>query len=105
MGRIYTNNDDDTWYILDNLDRAQKRWNSIAKILKRESADAVCMAKIYPAVVQAVLLYEADSWVVSDRNMKRLRSFHRRALRYMTGDHIKKDGDGVWEYPDQMWAL
>ena len=100
LGRIYTNNDDDTRYILDNLDRAQKRWNSIAKILKRESADAVCMAKIYPAVVQAVLLYGADSWVVSDRNMKRLWSFHRRALRYMMGDHMKKDGDGVCEYPD-----
>ena len=68
--------------------------------MKREGADAVCMAKIYLAVVQAVLLYGADSWVVSDRNMKRLQSFHRRALRYMTGTHIKKDGDGTWEYPD-----
>ena len=44
--------------------------NSIAKKMKREGADAVCMAKIYLAVVQAVLLDGADSWVLSDRNMK-----------------------------------
>ena len=58
------------------------------------------MGKIYLAVVQAVLLYGADSWIVSTRNMQLLRSFHHRAARYMTGQHIKKQGDGTWEYPD-----
>ena len=51
-------------------------------------------------IVQAVLLYGADTWVVSKRNMDSLRSFHKRAMRYMTGLHIRKGEGDVWEYPD-----
>ena len=62
----------------------------------------MCMAKFYMAVVQAVLLYGADSWTITERNWKKLRSFHKRALRYMTGRHIKKMEDGKWEYPNDQ---
>ena len=57
------------------------------------------MGKIYLAVVQAVLLYGVDSWVVEEKNMRKLRIFYRSALRYMMGEHIEK-GDGDWQYPD-----
>ena len=52
------------------------------------------------AVVQAVLLYGADSWTITDRNWNRLESFQKRAVRYMTGQHIRKNGDGTWTYPN-----
>ena len=58
------------------------------------------MAKFYMTVVQAVLLYGADSWTITKRNWKRLQAFHNRALRYMTGQHIRKGADGVWTYPN-----
>ena len=62
------------------------------------------MTKFYLAIVQAVLLYGADTWVVSERDMGKLRSFHWRAIRYMTGCHIRKrggeGGEGDWEYPN-----
>ena len=64
------------------------------------------MAKFYMAVVQAVLLYGADSWVISKRNWSNLRAFHNTALRYMTSQHIKKKEDGTFEYPcheDLQW--
>ena len=32
--------------------------------------------------------------------MKRLEAFHHRAVRYTTGNHIKKHIDGSWEYPN-----
>ena len=57
------------------------------------------MAKFYMAVVQAVLLYGADSWVITDKNWRKLRSFHNKALRYMTGKHIIKHSEDNWEYP------
>ena len=44
LGRILCNDDDNTKCIMDNLKRAKNRWNSIAKILKREGANAKCMA-------------------------------------------------------------
>ena len=72
----------------------------MAKILKDEGANAKTMSKFYLTVVQAVLLYGADTWVVSKRNMDSLRSFHKRAMRYMTGLHIRKGEGDVWEYPD-----
>ena len=58
------------------------------------------MAKFYLAVVQSVLLYGAESWVVSQRDLKILRSFHRRAVRYMTNNHIRKLDENEWVYPD-----
>ena len=64
------------------------------------------MAKFYMAVVQAVLLYGADSWVITTQNWQKLRAFHNRALRHMTGRHITKNQDGTWKYPchvDLQW--
>ena len=109
LGRILSHDDDDTKCIMDNLKRAKNRWNSIAKILKREGANAICMARFYLTVVQAVLLYGADSWTVTERNMKKLDSFHKRAVRYMTGQHIRKVCRGRneerWEYPEHRILL
>ena len=100
LGRILTDNDDDEECVTDNLRRARQKWGVIAKILKREGANPVCMSRFYLTVVQAVLLYGADTWVIGKRDMGRLRSFHRRAIRHMTGQHIRKGGDDEWEYPD-----
>ena len=64
------------------------------------------MAKFYMAIVQAVLLYGADLWVITEKNWKKLRSFHNHALRHMTGKHIIKKDENTWEYPchsDLQW--
>ena len=102
LGRIIREDDDDTQTILEQIKKARGKWNSIAKILKREGANAQTMAKFYMTVIQAVLLYGADSWTITKRNWKRLEAFHHRAVRYMTGQHIKKKGDGSWEYPNHL---
>ena len=99
LGRFFTDNDNDSVCIQENIKNARKRWNCIGKILKAEGASAKCMAKFYITIVQAVLLYGADSWVVSKRDLERLRSFHHRAVRYITGRHIRKKGEDHWEYP------
>ena len=100
LGRILTDTDDDTAAITNQLKKARQQWNAIARILKRKGANAMTMAKFYMAIVQAVLLYGADSWVISARNMQRLRAFHDLALRHVTGRHIRKNQDGTWQYPD-----
>ena len=63
------------------------------------------MAKFYITVVQAVLLYGADTWTVSKKDRNKLQSFHRQATRYMTGSHIRNDGEENWEYPDHDTLL
>ena len=99
LGRTLSEDDDDTRCIEGNLRKARTQWNCIAKILKQEGANAKCMAKFYITVVQAVLLYGADSWAVSQRNERKLVSFHRRAIRYLTNTHIRKLENGKWVHP------
>ena len=99
LGRWFSNYDNDSKCILENIMKAKQRWNRIAHILKREGANAACMGKIYQVNLQAVLLYGADSWTIDNRNMRKLQSFHRRVVRHITGKHIMKVGD-TWEYPN-----
>ena len=105
LGLIFTEDDNDSVCIQENLKNARKRWNCVAKILKTEGANAKCMAKFYITIVQAVLLYGADSWVVTQRYLSKLRSFHNRAIRYITGKHIRKRSEHAWEYPNHTVLL
>ena len=81
------------------MKKARKRWACVGKILKTEGMNPKIMSKFYLTIVQAVLLYGSDSWVVKKRDHDALRSFHRRAVRYMTGQHIRKLGENQWNYP------
>ena len=72
----------------------------MAKILKREGANPLQMGRFYMAIVQAVLLYGSESWTPSLRDMEALERFQKKATRYMTNSHIRKDPQGNWHYPD-----
>ena len=63
------------------------------------------MAKFYFATVQAILLYGAESWTLTKNNLRKLNSFHLRAIRHMTGVHIRKRSNGRWEYPEHKDLL
>ena len=68
------------------------------------------MAMFYIAIVQAVLLYGADSWLVSKRDQDTLNRFHKRAVRHITGVHIRRSAQGTRTYPDhnallRKWGL
>ena len=104
LGRTLSHMDDDTKCIEQNIKKTRQQWNAIAKILKREGANSTTMGKFYLAVVQAVLLYGAGTWVVDKQNLRKLQSMHHRAVRYMTGEHIRKVGD-TWEYPSHEKLL
>ena len=67
---------------------------------KREGADPFQMGRFYIAVVQAVLLYGAESWKILRREMEALERFQKMAMRYMKGHHIQKDSRRVWHYPE-----
>ena len=88
LGRILNQNDNNDIYITIQIEKARQRWNCVAKILKREGANAKTIAKFYLTIVQAVLLYGADSWTITTKTLQQFQSFYNRALRYMTGKHI-----------------
>ena len=92
LRRILTKNNDNEACKTEKLRQARQRWNSIAKILKRKGAQPVYMARFYLTIGQAFLLYGEDTWVVSRRDAGRLRRFHWRVIRHMTGQYIRKKG-------------
>ena len=100
LGRILTEDDDDSRCIEDQLKKARSIWWRMAKLLKREGANPLQMGRFYMAVVQAVLLYGSESWTITLRDMKALERFQKKAARYMTGSHLQRDNSGEWHYPE-----
>jgi hypothetical protein len=105
LGRILDNRDSDTAAVEYNLRKARQKWGRIGRILSKESAKPRVMASFYKAIIQSVLLYGAESWAISELTLCKLRSFHRRCARYITGQHIRENPDGSWTHPDSARTL
>jgi len=76
LGRPILANDQDTGAIRYNLSRAQAKWQMLARILTMEGAKPKIMGRFYLAVVQSVLLYGSETWVLTKSNYEILNSFH-----------------------------
>ena len=50
------------------------------------------------AVVQAVLIFGYDKWVLTPRLDKSLEGFHHRTIRWMSFMVPKRQQDGTWVY-------
>ena len=77
----------------------------IAKILTIDGASPRVMGYFYKAIIQTVLLYGSESWTLTIGMIGRLRSFHHRVARYITGRHIKELEDGTYFCPSMKEVL
>jgi hypothetical protein len=109
LGRILSDDDSDEPCVDRNLRRARKSWGRISRILSSDGASPKVMASFYKTIVQSVLLYGAESRVLSKTMKSKLKGFHRRCARYITGKHIRPndrdDPDGEWTYPQTATVL
>ncbi len=105
LGRILEETDDDDHAANRQLTRARARWGRIAKILTIDGASPRVMGYFYKAIIQTVLLYGSESWTLTVRMIGRLRSFHHRVARYITGRHIKELEDGTYFCPSMKEVL
>ena len=105
LGRVVEKNDDDWPTVNRNIKRARISWGRICRILSREGANPKAMASIYKAVVQAVLLYGSESWVLTQAMEKKLQAFHHRCARHITGQHIRQNPDETWTCPSSIEVL
>jgi hypothetical protein len=87
-----------------NLKRAKQKWALISRVVTREAATPRAAAIFYKVIVQTVLLYGCESWVVTPRMMKILTGFHHRVVRKITGKTAKLE-NGVWVHPPIADAL
>ena len=61
--------------------------------------------KIYKEVAQAVLLFGAETWVITPRMERALDSFHRRFAQHLTGRQSRRRGNGSYAYPSLEEAV
>jgi hypothetical protein len=99
LGHVLDKKDNDWPTINHNIKRARIAWGRIWKVLSTERADMNAMTFVYRAVVQAVLLYGAESCVVTSTMAQKLEALHHRCARYITRKHMQENPDGSWTYP------
>ena len=63
LGQVISAADDDWPVVVKNLSRARKVWSRMSRILSREGAAPRVSGFFFKAVVQAVLLFGAETWV------------------------------------------
>ena len=78
LGRVLTAVDDDWISVVGNLGKAINSWGRLSRILSQEGADPKVSGHLYKLVSQAVLLFGADTWVLTPRMEWSLDSFHHR---------------------------
>ena len=87
--------DDDWSAVVRNLRKARKRWESMSRIIGLEGADPHTSGNFYKALVEATLIFGAESWVMPPWIRRTLGCFHYRVFQHMAK---KTDRGGNWIY-------
>ena len=99
MGRVMTAGDDDWLAVAGNLKKARRSWGRLSRILGREGTTARISRTFFKSVIQQVLLFEAETWVVTPRMERALSGFLHMADRRLTGRQARRGWNGKWHYP------
>ena len=62
-------------------------------MLRKEGANLIISEKFYQSVVQEVLLFGSETWMLTAAIMKRLKGVHVKFLRQVTGKKAQRLGD------------
>ena len=99
LGRILKAGGDDWPAVAGNLGEARKSWGRLKRLLSRYGADKRVSGIFFKAVVQQVLLFGAETWVLSPRIERALDSFMHGAARRITWRHPRRGWDVKWFTP------
>ena len=105
LGRVMTAGDNDWPAVAGNLAKARRSWGRLRRILGREGATARISGAFFKGVVQQVLLFGAETWVVTPRMERALSGFLHGAARRMTGRQARRGRNGAWHYPSLEGAM
>jgi hypothetical protein len=65
LGRIMAQDDNDTQALRAQLWKARATWARVGQALWNENTSPFVAARFYQAVIQAILLYGSETWVIS----------------------------------------
>ena len=99
LGRWISKNDSDHKAISENIEKARKRWSTFSRVLIREKATFKTMGIFYKTIILTVLLYGAETWTLSQKQLNLLKSFHNQCARAITSRKASQDEEGNWNWP------
>ena len=91
--------------VAGNLAKARKSWGGLQGILSREGATKQVSSNFFKAVVQQVLIFGAETWLVSPMMEPALSAFIHGAAIRLTGRQPRRGRDGKWHYPSLEGAM
>ena len=75
LGRLILAADDDWPAVVKNLSWSRNVWSRMSRILSREEAVPRVSGFFFKSMVQAVLIFKADTWLVTPHMGKALKGF------------------------------
>ena len=76
LGRTLLSTEED-WSVVEwNLQRARGKWGQLTKILGREVEYKRTAGRLFVAMVQVMLLFGSETWVLTPRMEEALEGFH-----------------------------
>ena len=94
LGRILTATDDDRTAVARNIQKAWRSWGRLARVLGREGADPKVSRMFYIAMKQQVLIFRAETWVLTKNMESALGAFQVRVARKLMGRLTRRGRDG-----------
>ena len=65
LGQVLTKGDDDWTEVVGNLKKEQKNWEQLSRIQGQEGANPRVSGMFFKAVVQEVLIFGSETWVLT----------------------------------------
>ena len=96
IGRLLIVTDDELSAVIINLKKVRKSWYIFYRILGREMGNPKTSGLFYLEVVQDILLFGSEMWVVTPRMGRFLGSFHHSMAIILSVMQPKRQTDGRW---------
>ena len=84
--------------VVRSLRRARQEWAQLTRILSREGVYSQALGQIYLVIVQSIMLYGLDTWVLTPPMKRVLGGLYHRVSRRLTGRKTHIGRDGGWFY-------
>ena len=105
LGRILTATDDYWPAVAGNIRNVRVIWGRLARVPGREEADPKVSRSFYTAVTQQVLLFGAETWVLTRKTESALDAFQGRVVRRLIWRQPLRERYGRCYYPYLLGAM
>ena len=101
LGRPRDQTDDDWPAVRRNIMLGRSFWGRLRKLLRQEGTQPMVLAIFFSEVVQAILLYGLDMWVLLEIMERNVEGIHTGFLCQTTGKPVRRLRYGTQETPGE----